>query len=153
MSDPQGRILDVLRASDGVRVVIEVEAEAVCARCAEGRGCGAGVFSGATKVRRLEASVPQGLEVESGDIVRLSLAPEHLLRAASIVYGLPLTGAAAGATAAYALGLGDAGAAILALSGVAAGLWVGRRRLQRKECLATFTPTVVGRVAASGQPY
>ena len=149
MSDPQGRVLDVLRNGDSVRAVIEIEAEAVCARCAEGRGCGAGMFSGTQKVRRFEVSVPRMLDVESGDIVKVSLAPERVLRAASIVYGLPLTGAAAGATAAYGLGFGDSGAALLALGGVGAGLWVGRRRLQTKECLATFTPIVTGRVASS----
>lgn len=148
MSDPQGRILDLLRGADGVRAVIEVDAAAVCPRCAEGRGCGAGIFSGVAKSRRLEARVPPGLDVEAGDIVRISLAPEHLLNAALTVYGMPLAGAAIGAVAAYQLGLGDAGAAAMALAGLGAGLLLGRLRLRHQECLARLTPVVAGRVGA-----
>lgn len=151
MSDPQGRILDVLCESDGLRAVIEVDMQAVCPRCAEGKGCGAGIFAGAAKSRRIEAKIPQDLDVAVGDDVRISLAPEHMLRAAIIVYGLPLAGAASAALVAYRLGLGDAGAAALALAGLGAGLWLGRLRLRRQGCLAKFTPTVVGRSAA-GNP-
>jgi sigma-E factor negative regulatory protein RseC len=151
MNDPQGTVLDLLHESDGERAIIEVDAEAACPRCAEGRGCGAGIFSGATGSRRLEARIPRGLHVAAGDVVRVSLAPESMLRAAMIVYGLPLAGAASGALAAYQLELGDVGAAALALAGLGAGLWVARLRLRRKECLARFTPTIVGRVAAGGQ--
>jgi sigma-E factor negative regulatory protein RseC len=151
MNEPQGRILDLLRDRDGVRAVIEVDAEAVCPRCAEGRGCGAGILAGAGRIRRVEARIPQGRDVVVGDVVRITLAPEQMLRAAMIVYGIPLAGAAIGAIGAYQLGLGDAGAALLALAGLATGLWLGRTRLRRQECLARFTPTVSGRVVAGGQ--
>ena len=54
---------------DGVRALIEVDTEAVCPRCAEGRGCGAGIFSGAGRVRRLEARIPHDLDVAVGGAV------------------------------------------------------------------------------------
>jgi sigma-E factor negative regulatory protein RseC len=128
MSDPQGRILDLLRESHGVRAVVEVDADVICPRCAQGRGCGAGLFSRASNARRVEAMIPPGLVVETGDVVRISLAPEHILRAAVMVYGLPLGGAAVAAVVAYQLGLGDAGAAALALAGLGTGIWIGRSR-------------------------
>ena len=151
MNEPQGRILDLIRDGDGVRALIEVEAEAVCPRCAEGRGCGAGILSGAGRVRRVEARIPRGLDVVVGDVVRVVLAPEQMFRAAMIVYGIPLAGAALGALGAYQLGLGDAGAALLALAGLAAGLSIGKSRLRRRDCLARFTPSISGRVAAGRQ--
>ena len=151
MNEPQGRILDLIRDGDGVRALIEVEAEAVCPRCAEGRGCGAGILSGAGRVRRVEARIPRGLDVVVGDIVRVVLAPEQMFRAAMIVYGIPLAGAALGALGAYQLGLGDAGAALLALAGLAAGLSIGKSRLRRRDCLARFTPSISGCVAAGRQ--
>ena len=63
MNEPQGRILDLLQESGGVRAVIEVDAQLACPRCAEGRGCGAGLLSGADRVRTVEARIPPGLEV------------------------------------------------------------------------------------------
>ena len=151
MNDPQGRIVDVLHDSDSTRAVVEVDAQAVCPRCAEGRGCGAGIFSGGTGTRRLEARIPPDFDVRPGDVVRISLAPENLLRAAMIAYGLPLAGAGAGAAAAYQLDLGDPGAAMLALAGLGGGLWLARARLRRKDCVARFSPAIVGRVGATGQ--
>ena len=73
---------------------------------------------------------------------RIELAPGNVLRAALLVYGLPLAGAAAGAAAAYAFALGDAGAAATALVGLAAGAMAGRRRLRDDACAARFTPTL-----------
>lgn len=151
MSEPQGRILDLLPDSDDVRAIIEVDAESVCPRCAEGRGCGAGIFASAGRIRRVEARIPQDMDVDVGDVVRLVFAPEQMLRAAMIVYGMPLAGGVVGAIGAYQLGLGDAGAALLALAGLAAGLWLGRFRLRRQDCLARYTPIVSGRAVVSRQ--
>ena len=91
------------------------------------------------------------MDVVVGDFVRIVLAPEQVFRAAMMVYGIPLAGAAVGAIGAYELGLGDAGAALLALAGLATGIWLGRTRLRRRDCLARFTPTVSGRAAAGGR--
>ena len=86
--------------------------------------------------------------LREGDTVRLELEGTNILRASLIVYGMPLAGAAVGAAFAYLAGLGDVGAALLAIAGLAAGFLLGRRRLQRRNCLAEFTPTAVGRPAA-----
>ncbi len=152
MDDPMGRIIAFVRDDDGVRAVVDVDAREVCSRCAAGRGCGAGIFTGQQKTRRVEARIAPGLDVAAGDTVRIELAPRNVLRAAAIVYGLPLTGAAIAAAIAYLAGLGDAGAAVLAILGLFAGLYAGRRRLDRQACLAQFIPTVSGRVATSAPP-
>lgn len=142
MTHPQGTIIEIIRDGRGARAIVDVRAEAVCARCAAGRGCGAGVFGARRGTRRLEISVDKALELVAGDTVSIELAPGNVLGAALVVYGLPLAGAATAALLAYALGLGDAGAALLALGGLCAGALAGRRRLRRAGCLARFTPTL-----------
>lgn len=142
MTDPTGTIVQIIRDDRGTHAIVDVEAAAVCARCAAGRGCGAGLFAGRQGTRRLELAIAADRDFEEGDVVALELAPANVLRAASIVYGLPLTGAAIGAALAYFVALGDAGAAVMALVGLGAGAIAGRQRLASESCLARFTPTV-----------
>jgi positive regulator of sigma E activity len=92
--------------------------------------------------RRIEAIVPAGMSLAVNDDVEVSLTPHNILRAAMIVYGLPMLGALAGAAFAYAIALGDKGAAGAALLGLGAGLAVSRRKLRQVDCLRRFTPSV-----------
>lgn len=126
---------------DGVRATVSVAA-AICPRCAAGKGCGAGLLAASGAERRIEALVRDGLEVEVGDVVKIALAPANVLRAALVVYGLPLAGAIGGASFAWGLGLDDAAAALLALFGLAAGVVVGRRRVAGERCMQEFRPVV-----------
>ena len=114
----------------------------VCPRCAAGKGCGAGLLAPGAGERRIEANVPAGMSVAINDDVEVSLAPDNILRAAMIVYGIPMLGALAGATFAYAISLGDTGAAGTALLGLGAGLVISRLKLQQASCLRRFTPTI-----------
>ena len=145
MDTPSGTVVGFV--AEGKRAVVDVMAAEACPRCAAGRGCGAGILQGRGKVRRIEASIESGLELQTGDTVRLQLAGSSVLRASAIVYGLPLLGAATGAAFAYIAGLGDAGAAAFAIAGLTAGFFAGRNRLRREDCLATFTPMAVGRLS------
>ncbi len=147
MTHPQGTIIEIIRDSHGARAIVDVQAEAVCARCAAGRGCGAGLLAARRGTRRLDVAVDERLDLAAGDAVNIELAPGNVLAAALVVYGLPLSGAAAAAVLAYGLGLGDAGAALLAFAGLCAGGLAGRRRLQSAGCLARFTPTLTRAVA------
>ncbi len=150
MDNPQGRILSIHRDETPPHAVVEVAASLRCARCAAGKGCGAGILGGDEKLRRVDALIANDLDVGEGDQVAIELAPNNLLRASSIVYGLPLLGAVGGASGAWLSGLGDLGAAIAALAGVGVGILSGRRHLQRTGCLRTFTPVVTARIAAVG---
>ena len=143
MESPAGMVIAVRRSASGTRVTVDVDAAAACPRCAAGKGCGAGLFGGRRPGRRIEADLVPGTEVAKGDVVRLRLAPRSLLQASLIVYGWPLAGALTGASLAYATRFGDAGAAVLALLGMAAGAFLVRRRLARQDCLRNFTPTAV----------
>lgn len=147
MQNPHGRIISV----HPDQVVVEVDTESVCERCASGKGCGAGLLGGAAGTQRITASLPAGLEVADGDLVSIVLEPRNLLRAAVIVYGYPLAGAVAGAIAASFAGLGDVAAAVAALSGIATGVLSASRRLRNVRCLREFTPAIVERLSAASQ--
>ncbi len=148
MDNPQGRVLAVHSDDRPAHAVVEVAESFRCARCASGRGCGAGVFATGGP-RQVEALLLPGVTVGTGDEVRLELAPDNVLRAAGIVYGLPLLGAGIGAAMAWGAGAGDAGASLLALLGLGAGFLLGRRRLSQASCLRRFTPTITARVGSA----
>lgn len=153
MDNPHGTVLSLVDGTDGVRAVVSVEAAVACPRCAAGKGCGAGLFGSSAGARQVEASIPPGVEVAVNDVVEIVLAPDSLLRAALTVYGLPMLGAVIGAAVAYAMSLGDAAAAIAAITGLAFGLALGRWRLGKAACLRQFLPMVARRVAAGdGSP-
>ena len=131
----------------GRSAIVEVDAVVACARCASGKGCGAGLLGSQPKDRRVEAMVADDLDVQSGDLVSIVLEPRNLLRAAVLVYGYPLSGAVLAASASLAIGLGDIASALAALSGLVAGILLAKIRLQNAACLREFTPTVIDRLS------
>ena len=152
MDSPTGRVVAVGNTQAPLHALVEVDAALNCRRCAEGKGCGAGVFGRTTTGRRVDALIAAGLSVEEGDEVRIELAPASVLRASLLVYGAPLAGAVLAASIAYVARLGDVFAAASAIIGIAAGLMVARTQLRKASCLRQFTPTVVERLSASNAP-
>ncbi|MFQ5609204.1 MAG: SoxR reducing system RseC family protein [Woeseiaceae bacterium] len=145
MDNPAGKVTAVRNGASGTHVLVEVDARAVCPRCAQGKGCGAGLFGSRSTARSLEARMMRGQSVAEGDTVSLHLEPRALLQASLIVYGWPLAGAATGALAAYLSSMGDPAAAILALAGLVAGALAVRLRLGGKDCLARYTPVATSK--------
>lgn len=151
MESASGTVRSFRDDPEGRRAVVEVDVGAVCARCAAGSGCGAGLFGGAGRARQIEARIAPGLELSEGDTVRISLRPRELLRAASAVYGPPLVGAAAASAAAYALAATDVAAAAAALLGMVIGGSLSRLYLARAVCLSRFLPIVERRLASQSR--
>ena len=146
MDTPQGRILAIDRSVSPPRATVEVLTEVRCARCMAGKGCGAALLGAGQRRRRFSVLLDDRAALGEGDRVAVELAPENVLHAAVLVYGWPLGGAVAGAAVAYLYGAGDAGAALSALAGIAAGVALARARLARSECLRRFTPVVTARL-------
>jgi sigma-E factor negative regulatory protein RseC len=146
MDTPRGRVVEVVRSGTAILAEVEVDGASTCARCAAGKGCGAGLVSGG-RTRRVQALVLDGVELKAGDEVRIELSGSNLLRASGLVYGLPLAGAVTLAGLAYWLQPGDVAAAIMAILGLAAGWLAARRRLANAACLRDFTPTITKRLA------
>ena len=148
MNPPEGRVLSVEADTRPVHALVEVVSTFRCARCASGKGCGAGLLPGDTGPRRVEALVPGNVDLQAGDRVQLQLTADNVLRAAALVYGLPLAGALGAAGLAWVAHAGDVGAALAALAGAATGAVAGHLRLRRVECLQQFTPTVSARLGS-----
>ncbi len=145
MDSPVGRIVSV---APGHATVL-VDAALVCARCAAGKGCGAGLLTGASRSRLIDVSVTPGMDLKPGDDVRLTLAPSHLLRAAVLAYGMPLAGVIIALGIAWIMSrtLNDVLAVVLAICGLVAGALFGRHFLNQDDCLKNLVPTVSERNA------
>ncbi len=134
----------MVRVSEGPsHVTVRVDAAVGCARCAAGRGCGAGLSGSAGKSLELELPVTEaaaGLQV--GDHVQVNLASGNLLNAALIAYGIPLVGAAIAAAIAYLLQASEPVSVAASLAGLAAGMVVSIYRIRRPACLGNLTPRV-----------
>ena len=130
--------------------MVAVTAALRCARCAAGKGCGADIVSGDARPRNVEARLAPGLELREGDRVRIELAPDGILQASLIAYGLPLAGAVLGAGAAYLAGVGDLAGVLAVLTGGGAGVLAARGRLRRSPCRDRLTPIVTSRIAGAG---
>lgn len=151
MDRPHGLIVEMHRDAAPARVVVEVTSAPGCARCAAGKGCGGGLLDGRTTPRRVDALLPDHLELQRGDRVWLELAPEDLLQAALAAYGTPLLAMLLAAAGAYLAGSTEPQAVVATLLGAGAGMIVARLWLRRRECLQQMTPRVAGlRSTAAG---
>jgi sigma-E factor negative regulatory protein RseC len=111
---------------DWARLVCEQAGQ--CDLCGNGRGCGLSLM-GAWGERYL--TVPRRPDrtrtLIAGDPVLVSIADGAIIRAAALIYLLPLTGLLAGAATAQMLGMGDGISFLAALVGALAGVRYGRR--------------------------
>ena len=146
MVNPTGSIVSLVDSDVGRSAVVAVEVASACPRCAAGKGCGAGLMAGTGAKRQVQARVRDGLNVAVDDVVEISLAPDNLLRAAVIVYGSPMLGAATGALVAFGLSLSDGVSAMAALLGLSLGLAASRWQLRQASCLSRFVPTIERRI-------
>ncbi len=145
MDSPVGRIVSVASG----HATVSVDAAQVCARCAAGKGCGAGLLTGAGRSRLIDVNVPPGMDLKPGDDVKLTIAPSHLLHAAVLAYGLPLAGVVIALGIAWIMSrtLNDVLAVVLAICGLVAGALLGRHFLNQHGCLKNLVPTVSERNA------
>ncbi len=149
MMNPEGQVVSISDDPLGVVAIVEVTAELACERCKAGKGCGAGLLGSQSAERRVSARVADDLDIHRGDRVSVLLQPQHLLRAAVIVYGYPLSGGVLAALVALLLGLDDSMAAFAALVGLVAGIGLARLRVRSSHCLREFTPVVVARLSSA----
>lgn len=136
----------VQRVADG-RAWITCQ-PAACRACAEGRGCGAGVFAGLLNRSPSQVVIERPAGIRPGDRVTIGLDERRVLDASLRLYGIPLAGLMAGALAGAAAGGAGSDAAVLcgALAGLTLALWHARRT-------SVFAPEPVylGRCAGGDQ--
>jgi len=147
MENPSGRVIAIHCGESLSHALVEVDVAVQCARCAKGRGCGAGVFGSSAGKRRVDAQVAAGLAIEQGDEVRIELPPRNLLQASLILYGVPLFTAVSAVFAAHLAGFGELFAVLASIAGLVTGMLVARFQLRNTGCLRRFRPTIVARIA------
>ncbi|MDH3620747.1 MAG: SoxR reducing system RseC family protein [Gammaproteobacteria bacterium] len=147
MEHTRGRILSI--QPDPAIAIVEVDTVSFCARCAAGKGCGAGLFGSDRGPRHFEAPIVGLMDLREGDEVRIELAPRNVLHAALVVYGLPLTGLLLMVGIAYLFGWSDWIAVLAAGTGIVLGAFIGRRHLARSNCLRQFTPLITQRLSGA----
>jgi sigma-E factor negative regulatory protein RseC len=143
-----GRVIEV----EGAWAWVACRRQVECQRCAEGRGCGGGVLGRMLGDRLHRVRAARGaVEVAPGDQVLIGLGEDAVLRAAAVVYLVPLLGALVlGALAAAALGGGELAAIGGAVAGLLLGLGWARRYSRRHEADATFQPVILRRTDGAG---
>lgn len=147
MNSAEGQIRSFVEGNFGIRAIIDVDVAAACPRCASGKGCGAALFTESS--RQVEASIPPEMSLLVGDFVEVSLSSDNLLRAALIVYGVPLISALLPVALAYALSFSDVAASLAALAGLLFGVTIARRWVESDRCLQRFMPTISRRLDQS----
>ena len=144
MEQARGRITAIHEE----RIVVEVDTASFCSRCSTGKGCGAGLLGADRGPRQVDVPRPVRERYQKGDEVTLELAPQSVLHAALIVYGIPLVVVAIVSIVAVLLGWSDLVSVIVMLGAVVLGVTIGRRRLRRANCLKHFTPVIRGQAGA-----
>lgn len=143
---PTATVLSV----DEQGVTVKVDVAQKCARCAAGKGCGAGLLGARGRTHTLTLERPRGMDLHAGDRVELTLPPERLLQASVLAYGLPLAALLLLPLAAETLWgpYGDGALALLAAGALAAAIVAGRRLLAQDRCPGQLRPEIGGRAAA-----
>lgn len=137
---------------DGSWAWVACRRQVECARCAEGRGCGGGVLGRllGDRLHKVRAATGE-IEVRPGDQVLIGLAEDVVMRAAAVVYLLPLLAALAGAVAFSSLaGGGDLAGFLGAAAGFLLGLGWARAYSRRHDRTAAFQPVILRRTDGAG---
>ncbi len=142
-----GRVL----ALEGDHAWVACKRQVECARCAEGKGCGGGVLGRllGDRLHRVRAGTG-GLALQVGDRVLIGLQEDAVMRAAFVVYLVPLVLAVTGGLAGFSVAGADLAAALGAGAGLALGLGWARDFGRRHESDPRFQPVVLRQVTGSG---
>lgn len=108
--------------------IVAVDPVPACRRCMAGRGCGVG-WRYSRGAPEIAVPAPSARVLVAGDVVELRLPAALLLRAASLAYGLPLTGLLLAAIGAALADAGEPVTVIAAVGGLLAGALTARRWL------------------------
>lgn len=147
MLEEQGVVVAV--GNDAVWV--ETRRGSACGHCAGNASCETGVLAGLFKARPQRFKIATRHNVAIGDVVRIGLAEQALVRSSMLVYLLPLFGLflAAMGYENLAGGLLPAGEGYTALAGIiglTAGLWSVKRLQARLTQNTAYQPVLLDKI-------
>ncbi len=122
MISTSARVISVTNGS----AQIEPDQQSACNSCQSRSACGVSGLGKYFSANRKTIDVACDANVRAGDELQLSMSEGDLIRAGLLAYLLPVVLALTGSGIAALFGSGDAGAALGALMGFAAGLLILR---------------------------
>ncbi len=131
-------------------VVLSAERQSACSSCASAKSCGVSTLSKAFSNKSLSFEAPPIPEAKVGDWFTIGIAQSALLKAASIIYMIPLAVMILTAALGVSLGAPDGWVAVAAAAGLILGLFAARGLAGSNLPIAQSTPTVLG--PASDEP-
>ncbi|MCL2917494.1 SoxR reducing system RseC family protein [Shewanella litorisediminis] len=145
----------VVRVESSGWVTVEVEVKTACGHCAASESCGTGAIASAFAGKTQQFSIKSTEAFEEGELIRLGLPESALLKAAALVYLLPLVGLLLGAfggkMAGSALSFGSETASLVfsLLGAIVAWLW-GKRLAKNLE--RQTQPVILARLGKAVEP-
>ncbi|BDM63625.1 sigma E factor positive regulatory protein RseC [Shewanella sp. NFH-SH190041] len=132
------QVARVIEQDDSGWVMVEVEMKSACSHCASSETCGSGAIAKAFSPKVQRFALPTSRPCQPGDLLKLGLPESVLLKAAALVYLLPVAGLLLGGLIGQMLlnnlGLSQDWMVMLVAFAGALGCWgIGRRRAKLLE--------------------
>ncbi len=137
-------IVRVVEAENGV-IWLQPEQTTTCGACASAGQCSKGIGSLAKRVEARRFSIANQNEFVVGERIVVGVAPQILVKAALMAYGLPLATALAAAGIAQAFFGGDLATMAAAGGGLAGGLLMARFGARRLSARGELAPRFLRR--------
>lgn len=116
----------VVRDCEGEQALVEVQRASACGGCSEQAGCGTGAIARHFGRRTARITVSNPIGARPGDSVVVGYEERAFLRAAALLYLLPITAFAVGAGLLSVLGGTEGWGVAGAVAGLAVGLGLSR---------------------------
>ncbi|GGP52634.1 sigma E factor positive regulatory protein RseC [Shewanella algicola] len=121
---------------------VEVELKSACNHCASSENCGTSTIAKAFSVKTQRFSLPADKACQQGDLLKVGLPESVIIKAAALVYLLPLLGLFVFATFGHILALGldidtNTSAMVFAVIGASIAWMIGKRLATKLEAQAS----------------
>ncbi len=120
-------------------VTLTTERESTCGQCAMKKGCGTGLMSRHIGNRFNQITLQTSSPLRCGQAVTVAVEEDQLLRAAFLMYLLPLITLFAAALLARMINLNTLSELAAGTMGLLFGLWLVRRISQQQKARFTIT--------------
>jgi len=143
----------VIRCDNQGWVTVEVEVKNACNHCDNSESCGTSAVSKAFSPKVQEFSIPSDSHYEPGELLRLGLPESVILKAAALVYLMPLLGLFLGAISAslisYQVGLISSDLIVIPFALVGAFLFWRLAKSKARQMESASQPIIISHLGHS----